>query len=162
MTNKLDILKQAQAVVEQRGAAYGEAKDHFGRTVGLLNVMLADKLKAPLVPSDWPIVMICDKLAREANRHNDDNCVDIAGYAGCLAEVVATKPTAIRVAESVMYNEEPIAAYGLRDGKPFIWQRHDAEQIIPLIVAADRWAYLLFIGRAAEFYLAESRKGRAK
>lgn len=162
MTSKLDILKQAQAVVEQRGAAYGGAKDHFGRTVGLLNVMLADKLKVPLVPSDWPIVMICDKLAREANRHNDDNCVDIAGYAGCLAEVVATKPTAIVTVESVTFDGEPIATYGLQDGMPFIWQRHDVGQIVPSAGILEVVAYLEFMARAAEFYLAESRKGRAK
>lgn len=162
MTSKLDILKQAQAVVEQRGAAYGEAKDHFGRTVGLLNIMLADKLKVPLAPSDWPIVMICDKLAREANRHNDDNCVDIAGYAGCLAEVVATKLPTISVVESVTADGEPIAAYGLRDGRPFIWLRHDVEQVVPSAGIAEVVAYLEFMARAAEFYLAESRKGRAK
>ena len=83
---RVEMLRECADVVEQRGSAYGPPYEHFSRTVGLINVLFADALKRPLVPSDWAQFMILDKLAREQERPKRDNAMDIAGYAGCLHE----------------------------------------------------------------------------
>lgn len=86
-------LETALAAVRQRHGNYGPPGEHFARTVGLVNALLQTKLREPLTTADWAQIMICDKLARHQGpgRH-DDNPVDIAGYAACLAEVDGCQP----------------------------------------------------------------------
>lgn len=81
------MLREAAETVVERGAHYGPPAEHFARTVALLNVALAHKLREPLTVSDWPVVMICDKLARDVHRPKVDNLIDVAGYAACLYEI---------------------------------------------------------------------------
>lgn len=83
------LLSAALAAVRDRRGSYGHPKDHFARTVGMINAAFADKLKAPLEPCDWPIIMILDKIARHTGkgRKRPDTPIDISGYSACLAEV---------------------------------------------------------------------------
>lgn len=83
------LLEKTTAVVRERRAKYGPpGTSHFVRTVGMLNVLLAHKLKTPLTPADWAQIMILDKLARYQGPGRSDDCpIDLAGYAACLAEV---------------------------------------------------------------------------
>lgn len=84
---RAQMLRDAAKTVMERGFDYGPPEAHFARTVALLNVVLAHKLREPLTVTDWPVVMICDKLARDVHRPKVDNCVDVAGYAACLFEI---------------------------------------------------------------------------
>ena len=76
------ILEEAIRLTSQdRQAIYGHPRDHFKKTIGLVNAMLSDYLKKPLESEQWPKIMICDKLARSMNSYKRDNMADIAGYA---------------------------------------------------------------------------------
>jgi hypothetical protein len=76
----MTILQEAEATVEERGKAYGHPLDHFGRLIGAINAVFANKLKEPFTPTDWPLIMMLDKIVREVNQPKRDNRVDIAGY----------------------------------------------------------------------------------
>lgn len=82
------MLLQAIAVVRERRSQYGPpATSHFVKTIGMLNVLLAHKLRVPLEVSDWPQIMMVDKLARYQGPGRSPDCpVDLAGYASTLAE----------------------------------------------------------------------------
>ena len=83
-TMKLEVLEAAVEAVKERGEYYGPPGEHFARTVGAINAIMGHKLKVPLTASDWGVMMICDKLARNQHRPKVDNLVDVAGYAGCM------------------------------------------------------------------------------
>lgn len=86
-TSRTVVLRAALDAVGERGRDYGPPREHFSRTVGAANAVLAHKLREPLTPADWAVLMILDKVARHQHAPKLDNCVDIAGYAGCLGEV---------------------------------------------------------------------------
>jgi len=79
----MTVLEKAAAANKDRAERYGHPFDHFSRTVKLINVRFAHKLKEPLSPLDWPLMMELDKIARgddtDAKQNDDDT--DIAGYA---------------------------------------------------------------------------------
>ena len=84
LPNPRNILNDALAATRDRERNYGPPKEHFARTVGLINAYLGDRLRAPLTVQDWPVIMILDKLARLGGPGADrDNLVDVAGYARC-------------------------------------------------------------------------------
>jgi hypothetical protein len=87
MTERERLLLDAAAATRDRGESYGDPQTHFGRTVGAINAVFAHKLREPLTPSDWGIIMVLDKCAREQNSHKRDNMTDIAGYAACVEEI---------------------------------------------------------------------------
>jgi hypothetical protein len=83
------ILDEARRLVYgPREHAYDHPRRDFTRTVGMLNALFAAKLREPLTPADFALIMICCKLSREVFRHKRDNVVDIAGYAETLGRVV--------------------------------------------------------------------------
>lgn len=83
------LLSESLAAVRDRRVSYGHPRDHFARTIGMINAAFADKLRTPLEPSDWPLIMILDKIARHTGegKKKPDTPVDLAGYAATLAEV---------------------------------------------------------------------------
>ena len=84
------MLVEALDVVRSRRETYGPPREHFARTVQMLNGLLADKLKEPLTEADWAQIMIIDKLARHRGpAKSADTPIDLAGYASCLAECEA-------------------------------------------------------------------------
>lgn len=87
VTERERLLLDAAAAVRERGESYGDPQTHFARTVGAINAVLAHKLREPLTPADWGICMILDKCAREQHSPKRDNMTDVAGYAGCVAEI---------------------------------------------------------------------------
>ena len=89
MTERERLLLDAAAAVRERGEDYGKPGDHFAITIGMVNAALGHKLRVPLVTADWPIIMVCDKIAREQHKPKRDNACDIAGYAACLGEIRA-------------------------------------------------------------------------
>ena len=87
------LLDTARAAVMDRHAVYGPPKEHFSRTVGMVNALFSFVLKRPLTVSDWARIMLLDKLARDLGpKPHPDNAVDLAGYAACLAECEASAP----------------------------------------------------------------------
>ena len=91
------VLAEAEAIVYNgaRQQDYGHPKEHFARTVGMLNAAFTKKITIrlqgglpPFEIEDWPVIMILDKVARLMNNHKRDTVRDIAGYAATLERVV--------------------------------------------------------------------------
>jgi hypothetical protein len=89
------LLLEAAATVAERRKTYGPCAEHFTITIGLLNAALGPAIRArvaagrePLELTDWPLVMILDKVARYTGGggRSRDCAVDLAGYAGTLRE----------------------------------------------------------------------------
>lgn len=87
MTTRTDLLLQAIAAVARRGESYGPPIEHFTRTCAAIHALMPDLWKRSPTPEDWAKMMICDKIARDAEMPKEDNALDVAGYAACLAEV---------------------------------------------------------------------------
>tara|TARA_R100000458_G_C8190881_1_gene184623 strand:- start:51 stop:338 length:288 start_codon:yes stop_codon:yes gene_type:complete len=81
---KQDILAKACQIVADRGDDYGPPSEHFARTIDAINSVFRDKLKEPFTPSEWGMMMVIDKLAREQEVPKYDNLLDIIGYAACV------------------------------------------------------------------------------
>lgn len=81
------LLQQAIDVIRDRRPKYGGPRDHFRRTVGMINAAFADILRRPLTTSDWAVIMVLDKVARHRGpTPTPDTPIDVAGYAACLHE----------------------------------------------------------------------------
>lgn len=80
-----DFLSRVGAITEAREQSYGSARRHFTKTVGLINTLY----DLDLTPEDWAVFMVCDKLARESETPDEDNLLDIAGYASRRYELLA-------------------------------------------------------------------------
>jgi len=90
------LLDTARAAVMDRHAVYGPPIEHYSRTIGMFNALFSAYLIRPLTASDWPRIMMLDKLARDLGpRPHPDNAVDLAGYAACLAECNAAPPPGV-------------------------------------------------------------------
>lgn len=84
------LLLDALDVIRDRRPKYGGPRDHFRRTVGMINAAFAEVLKRPLTEADWAVIMTLDKVARYMGpTKTADGPIDLAGYAACLAEVEA-------------------------------------------------------------------------
>ena len=82
------LLLQALDVIRDRRPKYGGPRDHFKRTVGMINAAFAGVLNRPLTEADWAVIMTLDKVARYMGpTKTADGPIDLAGYAACLAEV---------------------------------------------------------------------------
>lgn len=92
-TEAVRLLDTARAAVIDRHATYGPPREHFARTVGMVNALFAGVLVRPLTVADWARIMLLDKLARDLGpKPHADNAVDLAGYAACLAECQSAPP----------------------------------------------------------------------
>jgi hypothetical protein len=84
-----ELCHRTAEVIRDRRPKYGGPKQHFARTIGMVNAAFADVLKRPLTEADWATIMILDKIARfRGPNATVDGPVDIAGYAACLFEVM--------------------------------------------------------------------------
>lgn len=82
------MLRNAIQVIRERRASYGSPRDHWRRTVGMLNAAFGHLLTRPLTETDWGIIMQIDKIARYLGpMKTEDGPIDMAGYAACIAEV---------------------------------------------------------------------------
>jgi hypothetical protein len=79
--DRQSVLLEAQSLVHgDRNQQYGAPAEEYRRTVGMVNAMLAGKLKEPLAPEDLAYIMVCLKLSRQINKAKRDSLVDAAGY----------------------------------------------------------------------------------
>ena len=84
-----ELCHRTAEVIRDRRPKYGGPKQHFARTIGMVNAAFADVLKRPLTEADWATIMILDKIARfRGPNATVDGPVDIAGYAACMYEVM--------------------------------------------------------------------------
>jgi len=84
-----ELCHRTAEVIRDRRPKYGGPKQHFARTIGMVNAAFADVLKRPLTEADWATIMILDKIARfRGPNATVDGPVDIAGYAACMFEVM--------------------------------------------------------------------------
>lgn len=93
MTHKrTEILAAAaDAINGERDVQYGAPSDNMTTTAEIMTAVLrrAGKLEKgkTLSARDVALCLVAVKLAREAYKHKDDNCVDGAGYLAIAAEV---------------------------------------------------------------------------
>jgi hypothetical protein len=79
--SRVSVLTEAQGLVHgDRCEQYGPPAAEYARTAGMVNAMLAAKLREPLTPEDLAYIMICLKLSRQINKPKMDSLVDAAGY----------------------------------------------------------------------------------
>lgn len=85
MTKKEDILDRAMETVGKRGRSYGTPFDNFTRIADLWSCHLGKDISC----YDVGVLFILAKLARsKQDIGNEDNWVDIAGYASAVAEAI--------------------------------------------------------------------------
>jgi hypothetical protein len=79
-----NCLETANEIINgPRRDAYGPVEQSFANTAKVWSIIL----KTEITPLQVSMCMIALKLLREANKHSDDNLVDICGYTA-LAEKV--------------------------------------------------------------------------
>lgn len=79
-----DILKQAQEIISgPRRKAYGSAVRSFTQIAALWSAYLDQNIE----PRDVAMMMILLKTSRQCSAHNEDNLIDICGYAALACEV---------------------------------------------------------------------------
>lgn len=85
-TTRARILDTAKEyVTNDRQATHGKPEDTFG----LIAAYWSAHLDTPVTSADVAAMMCLLKLARaKANPGNDDNWIDLAGYAACAGELV--------------------------------------------------------------------------
>ena len=83
--NRTDVLQAANEAVSRRNESYGQPEDNFSTIAELWSVYLRHEVQ----PFDVAMMMALLKIARARNdEYNEDNLVDLAGYAACAAECV--------------------------------------------------------------------------
>ena len=80
-----DALKQALAIIQQRGERYGDVRSNMAETAKRMSLTL----NVPITPAIVCLLMIDLKLARlkETPKHLD-SVLDVMGYAALLAELI--------------------------------------------------------------------------
>jgi hypothetical protein len=83
--NAAEALAQVQAIIQQRGESYGNARSNMTETAERMSLTLG----VPVTPESVCLLMIDLKLARlkETPCHLD-SVLDIMGYAALLAELI--------------------------------------------------------------------------
>lgn len=80
------VYQAVKIVRGDRQMDYGSPEKDFQRTTDMLSAYgfrFEDENGniRKLEPTDYPLIMIMAKLGRQANKHKDDNIIDIIGYA---------------------------------------------------------------------------------
>lgn len=81
-----DALKRVQAILDERGANYGDLRKNWTQTSQMLSMICGKEIS----PEQFGAMMIAMKLSRLANsecRHVD-SLLDIIGYAALTLEII--------------------------------------------------------------------------
>jgi len=81
-----DALKRVQAILDERGANYGDLRKNWTQTSQMLSMICGKDIS----PEQFGAMMIAMKLSRLANsecRHVD-SLLDIIGYAALTLEII--------------------------------------------------------------------------
>lgn len=84
------LLEAADLITGDRNISYGEPTQNFTNIAEFLTTRLGHKLRdgEVITPADVADMMILLKVARNIGNTKRDTYVDIAGYAGCGAEII--------------------------------------------------------------------------
>lgn len=87
--NAADICaKAAEIVAGDREATHGQKVSNHENIADMWNAYLGDQLVHPIDPHQVAMMMACLKIARtKLGAFNPDDYIDLAGYAGCAAEI---------------------------------------------------------------------------
>lgn len=86
---KLGLVDKAIAIINgPRRDSYGPVEESFKRIAVVWSELLGHNITA----SQVSIMMIAFKLCREANKHSEDNLVDIIGYTLLHEKLVVSTP----------------------------------------------------------------------
>lgn len=94
--SKSRVLDLAKAAVADRGLNYGEPEDNFERIAARWRVHIKNRfgIDVPIDAVSVSIMCIDLKLGRLENQTDHlDSWVDVAGYAGCGANIACEDPT---------------------------------------------------------------------
>lgn len=95
-----EILRQAAGLVAgDRDRQHGSKVANHSNIATLWTAYLGNRLATPLEARDVALLMVLLKVARtKTGRHNPDDYLDMAGYAGCAGEIAdAEHPAAVCV-----------------------------------------------------------------
>ena len=93
------LVEALDTINGERQDVYGSPEDSFALIAEYWNTFLRSTKSqrtnvrsehfciADLTPSDVAMMMTLFKIAREANQHKRDNCVDAVGYLGIYADM---------------------------------------------------------------------------
>lgn len=76
-----DFCNKLLQILDERGGSYGTPENSF-ECIALYWSVYLNKV---ITETDVAIMMMLLKIARETEKHKDDNFLDIAGYAACAA-----------------------------------------------------------------------------
>ncbi len=84
------ILQEADEITEDRGEFYGPPSENHACTAALVTAFLQRKYRIDLTLDGEDVCWfnILQKISREANSHQRDNLVDVAGFVKNLDEVI--------------------------------------------------------------------------
>ena len=83
--NRRQLLDQAQNIVtKDRDEQYGDPEDSFAQIAAFWGIYLDTNIDS----DDVGMMMMLLKIARQSHKPKDDNLIDIAGYAACVAEIL--------------------------------------------------------------------------
>ena len=88
-----EICQRAAGLVGgDRANTHGDKHENHQNIASLWNAYLGWRLDGTmLTPKDVALMMALLKIARtKSGRHNPDDYVDLAGYAGCAGEIAAS------------------------------------------------------------------------
>lgn len=84
----MNILQAAEKIINgDRAKAYGSPLVSCTKIATLWGVVL----NCEITPEQVAMCMIQLKIVREMNRHQKDNIIDIAGYAGIMEKIIKEK-----------------------------------------------------------------------
>lgn len=86
----MNILGEADKVVNQRQKSYDQPEDNFQRIADFWTAYAKGKeWEHEFISSDVAAMMILLKVARQMWKHKPDNLIDLAGYAQCWERLEA-------------------------------------------------------------------------
>lgn len=88
-----EIIDQAARLVSgDRNKQHGDLHRNFRDTAALWNAYLGEQLNAPITPEQVANLNSLQKMSRtKSGAKNEDNYVDLAGFAGIAGELMGDK-----------------------------------------------------------------------
>lgn len=75
-----DILDQCSNIAKERGESYWDVKENFQN----ISDIIESNFWLNMTPSDICKVFIATKIARQKNKHKEDNLLDLVNYYAIL------------------------------------------------------------------------------
>jgi hypothetical protein len=87
-SHSLGVLKKAHDVVVSGREGRRELPEiQFPKIAKAWSAILSGKLREDITPSEVGLLMMTFKIVRESGKHDQDNNIDVIGYALCLERI---------------------------------------------------------------------------